>query len=133
MASRFHPRLATWFDAGIASGRFDVPSGRHIILNEFPRLMRESRLKASAGVDVGLLREFLVAINPNIMTVSDGSPTGIRHQLTIEHDRLPGLRKVRGSMIPGRHHEEWFVYTPPLDVMRQGWREIRGQLDLHAA
>ena len=133
MGSRFHPLLLTWFDEGMATGRFSVPSGRHIILNEFPRLMKENRLRASAGVDLEDLRDFLMAINPNVITVPDGSTTGLRRQLSIERDRLPALRKVFVPMLPAQKQEYWFVYTPPLAVMREGWRDLRSQMGLLAA
>lgn len=133
MASRFDPRLVAWFDEGIARGCFKVPSGRHIILNEFPRLMKASRLKASAGVDAEMLRAFLLEINPNIVTLADGSANGLRRQLELEHDPLPALRKAFIPELPGRAHEEWFVYTPPLDVLRRGWNGIRRDLGLPAS
>jgi hypothetical protein len=132
MGSRFHPRLVAWFDEGLRSGLFKVPNGRHIVLNEFPRLMKESRLRASAGVDPESLREFLVAINPNVVTVPDGSPRGMRQQLAIERDQLPALRKVSVPVLPTHQHEYWFVYTPPLAVMRQGWFDIKSKLSLPA-
>ena len=112
MGSRFHPRLATWFDEGLACGKFDVPSGRHIILNEFPRLMPESRLLASAGVDRTSLREFLLTVNPNVISIPDGSAEGMRQQLALECDQLPGLRKV-------------FTRLPP-------YESLRGLVRLHA-
>ena len=128
MGSRFHPRLVSWFDGGMFAGRFTIPSGRHIILNEFPRLMKERRLQASAGVDLDGLRDFLISINPNVITVPDGSSEGIRMQLSIERDRLPALRKVFVPMLPAQKQECWFVYMPPLSIMREGWREMRVQL-----
>ena len=129
MGSRFHPRLAAWFDQGLSSGRFDVPDCRHIILNQFPRLMRESRVLASAGVDADSLREFLLAINPTVVSVADGSSSGLRQQLAIERDDVPGLRKVFVQVSPVHNHERWFVYTPPLAAMRHSWSAVRPRLD----
>ena len=133
MGSRFHPRLATWFDEGLACGKFDVPSGRHIILNEFPRLMPESRLLASAGVDRTSLHEFLLTVNPNVISIPDGSTEGMRQQLALECDQLPGLRKVFTRLPPSESYEAWYVYTPPLASMRQGWQTVRFQFGLSAA
>ena len=133
MGSRFHPRLATWFDEGLACGKFDVPSGRHIILNEFPRLMPEARLLASAGVDRTSLREFLLTVNPNVISIPDGSAEGMRQQLALECDQLPGLRQVFTRLPPSESYEAWFVYTPPLATMRQGWQSVRSQFGLYAA
>jgi len=124
MGSLLHPRLVDWFDAGMARGQFDLPSGRHIILNQFPRLMKVSRLRASAGVDSDSLCQFFRVMNPNVVTVSDGSPLGLRHQLQCECDRLPALRKVFVPVLPYQRDEYWFIYTPPLAVMRQGWRDF---------
>ena len=124
MGSRLHPRLSSWFERGLTVGQFDVPGGRHIILNQYPRLMKQSRLLASAAVETETLHEFLLAINPSIIDVADGSQMGIRQQLAIERDPLPGLRKVFVPLLPAQSHERWFVYTPPLDVMRQSWREM---------
>jgi hypothetical protein len=132
MGSQFHLRLAAWFDEGLESGRFDVPSGRHIILNQFPRLMKEARLCASAGIDVDSLRNFVLAINPHVVTVPDGSASGLKQQLTIECGERPGLRKAFVPVLPHHTWECWFVYTPPLMAMRRSWRAARVELGLAA-
>jgi hypothetical protein len=113
MGSRFHPRLAAWLDDGLSSGRFRVPNGPDIVLNEFPRLMRESRLLASAAVEPDDLHDFL---------------TALRRQLSFEHDALPGLRRANMQVTPCYSCEPWFVYTPPLAAMRESWRTIGPQL-----
>lgn len=125
MESLLNPRLVAWFDQGLVSGRFEVPGGRHIILNQFPRLMKETRLRSSARVRSEELRDFLLAINPSIMTVTDGSPAGMRRQLETERDPLPAMRKVLIPVLPNAQFEQWFIYTPPLAVMRQGWAKIK--------
>lgn len=130
MGSRFHPYLPVWFDQGLTSGQFKVPGGRHIVLNQFPRLMKESRLLASAQVDADSLRDFLISINPIVVTVSDGSASGLRRHLDTERGQVPGLRKAFLQIRPRLKLERWFIYTPPLDTMRQSWNQIRDQLGL---
>ena len=125
MGSRFHPRLASWFEEGLAAGRLQVPNGRHIVLNQFPRLLKETRLAASAQVDAESLREFLLAINPKVETVQDGSPDGLKRRLASESAMLPGLRKVMIPVLPFQRDECWFVYTPPLAVMRESWQRLK--------
>lgn len=125
------PVLLAWFDQGLRTGQFNVPNGRHIVLNQFPRLMKEARLRASAGVASGELRNFLIAINPSIAVVTDGSPTGMRRQLASEHDELPAIRKVLTPMLPNQKLEQWFVYTPPLAVMRRSWLQFASHIKLH--
>ena len=68
MGSRFHPYLPGWFDQGLTAGQFKVPGGRHIVLNQFPRLMKESRLLARAQVDADSLT--------NYWPMAGGSPSG---------------------------------------------------------
>jgi hypothetical protein len=128
MGSRFHPYLVEWLDESLGAGRFAVGNGRHIVLNQFPKLMKESRLQASARVDADTLRNFLRAINPNIATVMDGSPAGLRRQLDDERDHLPALRKVFVQVMPQVRLEHWFVYTPPLETLRQSWRAERARM-----
>lgn len=128
MGSQLHPRLFEWLDDGLTSGQFKVPGGRHVILNEFPRLIKESRLLGSAGVDPWSLREFFASINPDVVTISDGTPDGLRRQLEREKTCLPALRKALVPVLPSHRFECWFVYTPPLAVMRQGWRDLRSKL-----
>lgn len=128
MGSRFHPYLVDWFDTGLAIGQFKVASGRHIILNQFSRLMPEKRLLASATVDPDSLRDFFRAINPYVVDLPDWSPTAMKRQLAGENDRLPALRKVTMPKRPFQDSEVWFVYTPPLDVMRDSWRDVRVQI-----
>ena len=128
MAVRFNPRLTAWFEDGLESGQFKLPNGRHIVLNQFPRLMKETRLAASAGVDPDTLRGFLLAINPKVETVPDGSPTGLKDRLTCERDALPAVRKVFVPVLPHRQDECWYVYTPPLAVMREGWHSAKSKL-----
>ena len=125
MASRLDTGLAKWFDEGLACAQFKVLSGRHIILNEFPRLMKVARLRASARVVETDFLEFLLTINPQIETVQDGSSEGIRRKLAIELGPLPALRKVLVPVLPAQRHEHWFVYTPPLSVMRESWRKVK--------
>ncbi len=128
MGSQLHPRLFEWLDDGLTSGQFKVPGGRHVILNEFPRLIKEARLLGSAGVDSDSLREFIASINPDVVTITDGTPDGLRRQLDREHTCLPALRKALVPVLPSHRFECWFVYTPPLAVMRQGWRDLRSKL-----
>lgn len=128
MVSQYHPRLVAWFDEGLAAGRFKVPNGRHIVLNEFPRMMRETRLRASAGVDPESLKKFLLALNPRVRSVVDGSPEGLRRHLMTEVESLPALRKVHVPLASAQVHETVFVYTPPLETMRQGWRAYGASL-----
>jgi hypothetical protein len=90
--------------------------------------MRESRLLASAAVESDDLHDFLTAINPTIVCISDASTNGLRRQLSFEHDALPGLRKAIMQVTPYYSCERWFVYTPPLAAMRESWRTIRPQL-----
>jgi hypothetical protein len=128
MGSRFHPHLAAWLDNGLNSGRFAVPNGPDIVLNEYPRLIRESRLLASAAVEPDELHDFLTAINPTIVCISDASTDGLRRHLSFEHGMIPGLRKAVLQVSPFYTCERWFVYTPPLAVMRESWRTIKPQL-----
>ena len=92
--------------------------------------MKESRLLASAQVDADSLRDFLITINPIVVTVSDGSASGLRRHLDAERGQVPGLRKVFLQIRPRLKLDRWFVYTPPLDTMRQSWNQIRDQLGL---
>lgn len=128
MAERFNPRLTAWFENGLATGQFKLPNGRHIVLNQFPRLMKETRLAASAGVDPDTLRDFLLAINPKVETVDDGSPGGLKDRLSCECDQLPAVRKVMVQVLPHVRSECWYVYTPPLAVMRESWRSAKSKL-----
>ena len=128
MGSSSHYRLLTWFDEGAASGRFAVPSGRHIILNEFPRLMKETRLLATAGVDAEDLRSFFQAINPVVETLVDVSPEGIKRRLLLERGAIPALRNAVISIAPTQRAERWFVYMPPLRTLRAGWQDVKRQL-----
>jgi hypothetical protein len=128
VGSRFLPYLAAWFHDGLASGRFRVPNSRDVVLNEFPRLLRESRLLASAAVEADELRAFIIAINPTIVCLADVSPSGLRQQLVLEQDLLPGLRRATLQVTPDYHCERWFVYTPPLAMMREGWKLIKPRL-----
>ncbi len=128
MNYRIHTNLATWFEQGLQTGRFTVPNGRHIVLNQYPRLMRVTRLLASAGVKHERFRDFLIDLNPNVMTIPDGSAPALRQQLEQETDQLPGLRQVYVKIPPNQKLERWFVYTPPLDVMRRRWSQVRSQL-----
>jgi hypothetical protein len=118
--SRSQEHLAEWFEAGLANGQFDVPNGRHIVLNEFPRMMKLTRLQQSAGVDSDSLREFLLGINPTV-TMSSSAPN-VAKQFGEAGERLPRLCKLVVSCSPKRSLEQWYVYTPALEDMRQGWR-----------
>ena len=44
--------------------------------------------------------------------------------------QVPGLRKAFLQIRPRLKLERWFIYTPPLDTMRQSWNQIRDQLGL---
>ncbi len=110
--------MAEWFEAGLANGQFDVPNGRHIVLNEFPRMMRLTRLQQSAGVDADSLREFLLGINPTV-TMSSSAPN-VAKQFGEAGERLPRLCKLVVSCSPKRSLEQWYVYTPALEDMRRG-------------
>ena len=109
-------------------GQFSVPSGRHIILNEFPRLMKETRLLASAGVAAEDLRSFIMTINPAVETLPDGSPEGISRRLIAERGTIPALRKAVITFAPKQRAERWFVYMPPLRTLREGWRDTKQHL-----
>jgi hypothetical protein len=128
MGSRCHPHVVEWFDQGMASGVFKLENGRHIILNEFPRLMKESRLRASARVGPDSLREFLLALNPHVVTLADGTKKRIRQLLAAERGQLPALRKVIVPVQPAVQQECWYVYTPPIEVMRESWHKVRPTL-----
>lgn len=127
MGSSCRLGLAEWFDQGLASGQFEVPNGRHIVLNEFPRFMKVSRLRASAGVDQDDLLDFLMSINPTVEPIADGSPDGMRRKLANEDGQLPALRKAFIKAAPSHQYEHWFVYTPPLHIMRESWRAVKAK------
>ena len=128
MGSSFPPRLLTWFDEGMARGQFLVPGGRHIILNEFPRLMKETRLLASTGVTAENLRAFFLAMNSTVETLADGSPEGICRSLASERGTMPALRNAMVPIGPRQHVERWFVFMPPLGTLREGWRDVSRRL-----
>jgi hypothetical protein len=132
MGSLLPSRLVKWFDTGLSAGQFNLPNDRHIILNEFPRLMKASRLRASAGADEESFYQFLVGLSPNVFTLADCSPAGMRTQLSNERGPLPALRKGFLQVLPYQRQECWFVYTPPLSVMRKSWSNIRSQYGLPA-
>ena len=117
-----HARLAEWFEAGLTNGQFNVPNGRHIVLNEFPRMMRLTRLQLSAGVDADSLREFLLELNPTVTTSS--SAPSVAKKFDDAGERLPRLCKLVVNCSPKSSLEQWYVYTPPLEDMRQGWQGI---------
>ena len=117
-----HAKLAAWFDAGLTNGQFDVPNGRHIVLNEFPRMMRLTRLQLSAGVDADSLRQFLLKLNPTVTTSS--SAPSIAKKFDEAGENLPRLCKLVVSCSPKSSLEQWYVYTPPLENMRQGWQGV---------
>jgi hypothetical protein len=127
MRSLSDPRLTTWFEDGLAAGRFRIPGGRDIILNEFPRLMRETRFLASSRVSARVFREFLLGLNPKILDIPNGSPEGLNEHLAAETETLPGLRKSIVFIPPHTRFETWYVYTPPLETMRRAWKAARAQ------
>jgi len=118
-----HEQLTDWFETGLENGQFNVPNGRHIVLNEFPRMMKLSRLQLSAGVDAARLRAFLLELNPTVTTSS--SVPRVEKNFDEAGERIPRLCKLVVTVSPKRTLKQWYVYTPPLEAMRQGWRTTR--------
>ena len=121
-------QLTSWFETGLKNGRFDVRGGRHIVLNEYPRLMKLTRLQFSAGADHDSLVAFLLRLDPEIKTATNQSLEALEQELQKSKLECPRLCKVTIGIMPNKSIEQWFVYTPPLSLMRSQWASIKPKL-----
>jgi hypothetical protein len=113
-------RLAFWLDRAIDNGRFDVPSGRHIVLNDSPKLVRLARLQASAGVDQDTLIAFLTMLDPNVGSIKAKCCKELARDLARETGSMLALRVCESDDMAKAIAGRWQVYVPSLADLRLG-------------
>lgn len=119
IAPGLRDRLTAWLDRAIETGRFDVPSGRHIVLNESRKFVRLARLQASAGTGEETLIAFFTSLNPDVTEISARCCRELERQLASEKGSAIALKVCQSDETAKAFAGRWHVYIPALSELRR--------------